>query len=620
MSGKSYEQAVVSVKSAAPERSYNKAVIPVGNDKGGDGRVDPHYLMEAAEDFAVAIPKGAMNGFTDEAASLISPEAGQAVDERQKLGEERSPIATFAGEAVGEQINPLTKAGSLRKNILNTMSRVVGNSDDKLSKETVVASGAAGLVDVGVDIALKNAKIPFSNDSKTLRARVAGASTTEFKDIGINDRERIAEDLHKLGFFQGKPVEFNLQTLKFEPSKAKAGIIQKPTSQILMDRTDDALEKLHTETRYILTGANKNKAVQIPEADVVETIEKTLAEFQGGLVGDPQGREKLEQIAEHLYEELFHVRKGSGITGSQILAGVPIPQATMDVEKFYSFKRNLQDMSRAYGKNPQLKQVTNQDDFYRGLAYKMGEILSTHIPDKRLRDIGMKQHDLLVVTKDLANKIARQKATGLVNPPSLLQGRQGSFYAQKFLESLPMGSTDEGLLLRATAQDVGNYVQEKAPQAVDYARQLMEGLPKELGQSMAQPTQGRSPQSVPNIPEMLLKVKIPRTSEGVLKNKEVVLAKVAQQDPTFYPILKEFIEERPDELGDLLPKLIATTPAAFERDPYNRVDNKVMDQASKLKAINDTMRRNDMTNTEKISIIDNLNSTGEFLDYQKGSK
>lgn len=615
---KSYEVAIVNKTDY--KKSYDKAVVSPAGNKFGD-KLDPSYAKELAEDIPVKMLEGGTAGFADDALDLVSKGGGDSLRAAQKVAEERSPVASFVAETAGEQINPLLKAGSLRKNILATMAKVMGRSEDKFSKETAASMGVAGAVDLATDIAVKNMKIPFSNAPKTLRARVAGASTTEFKDIGINDRELIADKWNKKKFFGSKPSEWNMQTMSFEPVAAKKGVLQKPTSQILMDRTDDALDKLRDESTAILSSANKNGAVKIPEAEVIDKIESTLAEYQGNLVGDSQGKEKLESIAENLYDELFSVRKGTGVSESQILAGTPVPDAVMDVEKFYTFKRRLQDMSRAYGKNPQLKVVPVQDDFYRDLAYKMSMLLSDHVPDKRLRDIGMDQHDLLVMTKDLSNKIARQKATGLTNPPSLLQGRQGSFYAQKFLESLPMGSTDEGLLARAGAQELGSKIQEKAPGMVDFARQAAEGFPRELGQAFAPKREnGRAPQSVPSVSEHILKTKLPRTVEGILENKEVFLAKIAQQGgDNAYHYMKEVVNERPDELHDLLPMMIKTSPTYFERDPYNRIDNKVVDQESKYKAINDTMKREDLTTTEKISIIDNLNKTGEFLDYKGGT-
>jgi hypothetical protein len=625
---RAYEKAIVKDVPQQDEvktKSYAPAVVsPAGNKFGED--MPPGSLDNVIEDAGVAALQGGTAQYADDALDLVDPKLGDAVREAQKTGQERSPVTSFIAETAGEQANPLLRAGSLRKNFLATIAKVFGSSEDKLSLDTATSAGVAGLVDLGADILLKNLKIPFANEPKTLRSRVAGASTTEFKDIGINDRETVAENAHKMNLFTGRPVEFDLDDLKFKRAKSEPLLLEKPTSQVLQARAKKAVDKMKREYDFIVGVADKS-AIQIPAKDLVTAIEQTFAQYAQGA----RGRKRLAELEPHLedlYEDVLTLIPGNMSHAQRRSLGVPpiidpkTVQGNVSLKKLAEWKSHLQDEA-TYGKDSLLKDIPYIEDFYADLAYKVNQVIQMNVPGqtKRLQDLGRGMHDLLIVQRDLKHKIARQKATGLVNPPSLLQGRQGSYYAQKFLESLPLGSTDEGLLNRAAVQEVAGKVKDAAPEAVQFLRQGLEGVPREFGKAMSpkEGDPGRAPQSIPNIPEMLLKAKIPRTTEAVLKNQKVVLAKIAQQDPTgnFYHMFKEMIEERPDELPQFLPKMIQMSPQFFEADPYQRVDNKILDQNLKLKAINDTMRREDLTSTEKIEIIDNLNRTGEFLDYKK---
>jgi hypothetical protein len=139
-----------------------------------------------------------------------------------------------------------------------------------------------------------------------------------------------------------------------------------------------------------------------------------------------------------------------------------------------------------------------------------------------------------------------------------------------------------------------------------YGKQLLHGGAREIGKP---PIHKRGPQA------MGPAKKIPRTSTGVLEYGPMVIEKIASVDPMAAQTLQEVLVSRPDEIPDAIMELSQKMPQLFEKDPYNRVDGKIMDPGSKMKAIGDTMARVGLTNTQKIKIIDDLNMTGIFPDF-----
>ena len=134
--------------------------------------------------------------------------------------------------------------------------------------------------------------------------------------------------------------------------------------------------------------------------------------------------------------------------------------------------------------------------------------------------------------------------------------------------------------------------------------------------------QGRSPQSViieglraakkPNIPDMIVNTKLPRSSEEIMGNTDFFLMKVAQEVPDAYDMVKNTMDNDPDALPEILPGLVEMAPHLFARDKYNRVDGKILSTEDQQRARKDTMKNDEFSLVEKMEIINRLNKTGEF--------
>jgi hypothetical protein len=125
----------------------------------------------------------------------------------------------------------------------------------------------------------------------------------------------------------------------------------------------------------------------------------------------------------------------------------------------------------------------------------------------------------------------------------------------------------------------------------------------------------RGPQSEGNLPLALSTVKMPRTVEGILENKEIIKAKMAQQAPDHLEHVNFILEQRPEDVEQILPMLMEMMPHAFETDKYNRVDNKVMDPMMMEKARHDIMQDEELSNGQRIKLINKMNRTNVLEEY-----
>lgn len=143
----------------------------------------------------------------------------------------------------------------------------------------------------------------------------------------------------------------------------------------------------------------------------------------------------------------------------------------------------------------------------------------------------------------------------------------------------------------------------------------------------------RQPQSIPNefeamvmrrgLVQNIADYEIPRSSKEILSNKDIAFAKVAQveNDPNILSGLKDALDKHPEKLKTILPVLVTQFPNLFTADKYNRVDGRIfhpdpmIQEKLKMDAKRDIDARKDgMTNTERIMLMNGLNRDGSLPD------
>jgi len=142
----------------------------------------------------------------------------------------------------------------------------------------------------------------------------------------------------------------------------------------------------------------------------------------------------------------------------------------------------------------------------------------------------------------------------------------------------------------------------------------------EIPAPRANANSGRSPQSImgqeepqgPTIEEELVRKPFPRSTEEFLKNKDFVLAKIAQQAPQMFDTIRDVIERNPEQIKDIMPAIVKIMPHLFEHDRYGRYDGKILDPKMRDVARKDIMNDDNISNTQKAIKMQRLNKTGEY--------
>lgn len=103
------------------------------------------------------------------------------------------------------------------------------------------------------------------------------------------------------------------------------------------------------------------------------------------------------------------------------------------------------------------------------------------------------------------------------------------------------------------------------------------------------------------LPMQLVEYQIPRNSDEILANKDIVLAKIAQMsnDPALTSMFADALNKYPEKLKKTLPAIIMQFPDLFEDDDYNRIDGKIYDPMMVQKALKDIKNNKNISVREK---------------------
>jgi len=125
---------------------------------------------------------------------------------------------------------------------------------------------------------------------------------------------------------------------------------------------------------------------------------------------------------------------------------------------------------------------------------------------------------------------------------------------------------------------------------------------------------GRGPNSVTELsPKDLIKYRIPRSTQGILENKEKVLAKLSQQGVPKEMIhtVAQAMNGEPDDLSNLASIMVSQFPDLFEKSKYMVFDGKFLNPNDKAKAADDISKRDNLDSIQRAKMISKINKTGE---------
>lgn len=154
----------------------------------------------------------------------------------------------------------------------------------------------------------------------------------------------------------------------------------------------------------------------------------------------------------------------------------------------------------------------------------------------------------------------------------------------------------------------GLNVLEKNPEVViPFAREAIESgqLPPEENPRTIGP-QTSIPRRLRNLPMELIRTPLPRSTEELMKNKNFVLAKIAQEAPSMFGAIKDVMENQPDKLPALASMAAQKVPQLFEQDKYNTFDGVILDPKMKLMALEDVRGNDSLSSIEKAKLFSKI--------------
>jgi hypothetical protein len=122
-----------------------------------------------------------------------------------------------------------------------------------------------------------------------------------------------------------------------------------------------------------------------------------------------------------------------------------------------------------------------------------------------------------------------------------------------------------------------------------------------------------SPQAAPINPRELIHYRIPRSTQGILENKEKVLAKLVQNGvpPEMIDTITQALNEDEEAVSNIAPLLMEQFPTIFEKSKYKVFDGKFIDPNDKARAADDISKRDDLNSIQRAKMISKINKTGE---------
>lgn len=594
--------------------------------------------LETLSDMAVSVPQG-ITTWADEAqaavqAGLKSPISKDKyadlyeqevipIRERLALARERSPIASTAAEigtGIGTAFIPGLGAGKLSSAagmIGRGAFEGLGTAEDKFSEEGAIQTGmGAGMGALGSLVSGGVKKLTTSNPNK-IRANVLGARTSEFKEIGIKEREKVAKELKDMGLFSNTKVNFDVNKGKFVSAGKSLENLEKPATDKLADRLSSATKKIQDEKMKIL-GKFANDPVDLE--DVESALDEVVQLYSKKATGMPERFADAEKVKSKIINDMLDDLEAEG--GETLTVGL-LEQAKM---------RLSEDVGN-YGKNPLLQKTPEAAQIYQNMYSSINKKLRKLIGNNKYADFNDMQQKMLTAKADLTKAIASEDA-------SRTQAGWGGWFNKLANETL--GSPEAGLGIANVSEmaqipgikqaiTAGRVGLEEAPFAAN--RYLDPSIPQYIQRPQEQqpeaPVGFERPKALPSstykmfpnlaptssmiTPKQMINYKIPRTTQGILDNKEMVMGKLIQNGvpDELVNTIAQALDTDSEDIANIAPMIVAQFPHIFEKSKYQVFDG-VIASTERAKAADAIAKREDMNSVQRAKAINGINKSGKF--------
>jgi len=448
--------------------------------------------------------------------------------------------------------------------------------------ENMIMGGGLGLAGSAVSY---GSKLAFTNPLET-RARALGSDSKAFQEMGSSNRENLVKRIKDTGFYKDSStvMKFDPMTEKFVKTKNKVPSNMRP-EEVYLRRAGDGISEANKAVDQVIAG----NAGVMGYDDMLNhpSMVKAMQELQIDTMANPDMADAYQKISNKV-KSVFGDKK-------------------YNLKEVTDLKRSLQKGASQGGAYSTVVDTTPSGAVSAKLSSAMNDIIADVAESSRpgagdfIRRLNKRQSELLTLADDVSVKMGQVKASPI---RAALPIGTGPFYAgAKAVENV--GGATGPALLRA---DIGDLATSTGKYGRHLDRSVSKAPFRMLLPGQDQEQEGLNKWS--SIPEMIIKTPIPRDSKSILANKEFVLEKVRMQMPMMYDAVADVVEKEPHKIPEILPMIIQAAPQLFEGDEYGRIDGKIIDPMQKGRAIEDTIKNDEMSNTEKVAMINNISTKG----------
>jgi len=589
------------------ETEWRKKVSPVPMEESTAEEVAGAFggdMMETAHDVAIASAQIQALGHADEIAGKFASMGIDDPNERRRVYEEtrdrvqqkitdartRSPVATTAAEfqptiadiAGLGIVKKASKAYSLARTMLSpTVQGAVRGAGE--SPEGYGAAGGliGGSIGGASQLLIKGLKSPFVRPRQT-RARAMGATTESFKEQGIKNRENLDDIMEDLAIYKN-PKENKMFDVESGTFKGKGDYdTSKSTAEAVYKNIDEGISQIDYATKKIMAKISpKIPRITKPKIMTDPAMIKALGNIREKSFANPDMISSIDKIMKQFNKTMSDQK--------------------VDIEFLQKFKKSLQDSANDGGAYSTVGNISPDAHVYAELANGVKGLINNivggvdKIAASDIADLLAKESSLLTMQNDVLTRIAKEKGTSVTLPIGNSKANM-AYRASENLAKTPALAMQRAAVGRAA---------EKIPDHVrGYAERVLGKFPANYVTSM------ESDNRFASTPEAIIKTPIPRSSKAIMENKEFVLEKIRMSMPMMHDYVEDAINRGQAKIEEVLPAVIAQVPHLFETDQYNRVDGKILSPVDKAKAIEDTIKREDISNSDLVSMIDKISKKG----------
>ena len=567
-------------------------------------------VIETLKDVATTAPQG-ITTWADEAQagvqagykSLVEGKPFQETYEQDvsdiradiAKARERSPIATKVGEfgtSLATTLTPglgtITGAGKLANlgpSLVISAFEGLGTAEDKLSMEGAVNAGWGTAFGVGGNVLSAGIKKATTMVPGKIRAMALGAGSPEMREVGIRAREDVANELKDMGLFQNMKVDFDVAKGKFIAKGKSLESVERATRPKYRERLFMATNKIQ-KAKESLLGAKAKDPVNMNR--LMNDLDDTINEYADRGPGFKERYDKARGVVATIIEDL---KEDMSKVGAK----------TPTVEVLEKAKARIKEKLGTYGKNPLLKDPDELERFYQDVNRNINKEMELAVGNPEYTRLNSMQQRMLTASHDLDKAIASdlisQKSNNfLTNASNYLMSGPESLEAQAFAADILNKP-----IVKLLKKPMGAVAEESQYMTMRY-------LDPSTNQNV-----GRSPQSVGISPRELIKYRIPRTTQGILENKDMVLAKIVQAGASdeMVDTITDALNGDAEDLANIAPLVMTQFPTLFEKSKYKTFDGKFLDPMDKSRAADEIAKRDDLDSLKRFKMINDINKHGK---------